>query len=56
MLRRAPAAVPDVKVVAEDVTEKTSEPALVTDDVENEGTKPGSRAENESVKKDSVCG
>lgn len=56
VLRRAPAAVPDVKVVAEDVTEKTSEPALVTDDVENEGTEPGSRAENESVKKDSVCG
>ncbi|KAM3928987.1 RNA cytosine C(5)-methyltransferase NSUN2 [Leptodactylus fuscus] len=55
-LRRAPAAVPDVPVVTEDVTETLSEPAVVTDDVENEGTKPGSHAETESVNKDSVCG
>ncbi|XP_072008896.1 RNA cytosine C(5)-methyltransferase NSUN2 isoform X3 [Engystomops pustulosus] len=58
-LRRTPAVVPDVPViadVAEDVTETTSEPAVVKDDVQNEDAKPGCCVENDSVKKESVCG
>ncbi|CAJ0919554.1 unnamed protein product [Ranitomeya imitator] len=58
-LRRAPAAVPDVPVVAADpeyVTEVVSETAAEPDDAEKEGTKPDGGAETDSVKKDSVCG
>ncbi|KAM4027069.1 RNA cytosine C(5)-methyltransferase NSUN2 [Anomaloglossus baeobatrachus] len=58
-LRRAPAAVPDVAVVAdvpEDVTEIASEPAVETNDAGKEGTKPAGCVETDSAKQDRVCG